>query len=385
MSMAKPKAQPRLRLMGSDPEMVLAVYNEGSYMIVPANDVMGSNKEKTTASFIGTDNHPATAEVRPPPSHHIKQHLAYLAAGLDMVEKYLIADKRFRETILLSSPWECEKPLGGHIHVSFTDPEDNFIDTLRDINLWWNGSNIKKMVENLPAGTVSTEYVDALRNAIHSGSVLGATTVGRTLDWLLAPADMWLQPWHKRRKRYVSYGPGADTMRPGISHRPKGTLGYHHWEYRLPSTWLVHPWLAYSYLALAKLVMVNWTLVVDHIKYNYYASKLCPDVAESAEMPPLLAEADPQPTLAATLSYPGTGQPVSFTPPPPPPQPTTPTNNNKYERVLLQRIADLKKAGAVFTNDVRDLLPALEYCSKHRDAWVKNPEIRIDEWRRYFL
>ena len=81
------------------------------------------------------------------------------------------------------------------------------------------------------------------------------------------------------------YGvPGSiDNMRAGDSARPTRVdpahkdHAYYHWEYRLPTVWLVHPWMAYLYLALAKRVMTNFMTVYEY-RMDGHAQRLRSEV-----------------------------------------------------------------------------------------------------------
>src|SRR5207253_1065765 len=97
------------------------------------------------------------------------------------------------------------------------------------------------------------------------GEAISMKVWSQALDTLLLPFEAWIQPWWLRVERNNKYGNGADNVRMGMATRPNMPLykdwAFVHYEYRLPSTWLVHPTLAYVYMALVKLCAMNWPLI----------------------------------------------------------------------------------------------------------------------------
>lgn len=206
----------RLYRLGSDPEFVFV--NQGK--VVPAPTFTGT---ADLHSFIGVDGHNATAELRPKPWFNVKRALLDLAVGIHYAHQ---ASQDYSPTTrLVALPVVLNEVLGGHIHASYFAPD---------------GAN-------------------------EHSSVWFASVLGK----LLIPLEASLQPFELRSQRNMRYGIGRDVVRPGESSTPKvlpRTIRYwcyRHLEYRMPSSWLHHPILAYLYLGLAKFSLLNPDVVSE--------------------------------------------------------------------------------------------------------------------------
>src|SRR5512144_3157417 len=105
-----------LNRVGSDPEFLFVRRADLDFIITPACDILGKDKNKTTSSFIGTDNRPVLAELRPTPSHNLKRHLYDIAYALSVSQKYV--DEKRAGHFLFATPHLHHETLGGHIHIS---------------------------------------------------------------------------------------------------------------------------------------------------------------------------------------------------------------------------------------------------------------------------
>lgn len=259
-----------LHKLGSDPEGLFIATEDCSEVVVPAPHVVGRNKTLTLKSFIGTDGHAATAEFRPTPAHNIYRHLYDLAAAIDATAAALASRQEWQETTLVARPWALNEPLGGHIHLSFF-VRDAVARDLERANCYSQQGEVRVRNEGIRASALA-DAVECWRKASGSGRIFEVADFARGLDSLLLPLEMWLQPWHDRRLRNARYGAASNldsrarmqggTPRPDVGSR-YAELAWFHMEYRTPSTWLVHPQLAYVYFALAKLTGLNWALVQD--------------------------------------------------------------------------------------------------------------------------
>jgi len=175
-----------------------------------------------------------------------------------------------------------------------------------------------------------------------AGRLLTPRVFAQGMSFFLDPLEWWLQPWHSRIRRNRHYGTGNDIVRwqqDGLNPltRPKlADYAWMHFEYRTPSTWLVHPSLAYTYLALAKTTMVNWQLIQE------LQVKL-PDSVRS--MTP-----EPQNASAAT--------------------------------VFLERWNYFKSHKGRITRDALYLDRAIQTCANSRDDWFStHGKVRVEAWR----
>ena len=265
---------PILDRIGSDPEFMTGVYNEFEFQVVPAHKVISTNKQLTLNSFIGTDGHNSIGELRPRPCHNIRQHLYDIATALTIVDEHLKSRKDLKHVKIYASPELGGDTLAGHIHVSFfvDDPLTKEVIRIGRIQ-GLNGQLVNGYTCGLnagPPGPALLEWVPILARYAEEAAAERLVTplvMARSMAFLLEPLEWWLQPWHSRKRRNRNYGTGLDAVRwqqDGLNPFTRPKLVEHAWmhfEYRTPSTWLVHPWMAYTYLALAKITMVNWQLI----------------------------------------------------------------------------------------------------------------------------
>ena len=341
--------------LGSDAEFVFVRMSEFKPVLINAQFVVGTNKSVTLASFIGTDGHAATAELRPRPAHNIRMHLADIAAGITMSADVLKHKKMYADVRMLARPCVEGSTMAGHIHISFFVDEPATRVALaqgyiynsqlhRLDSLFHNPGTVGALEDDLASSIMSSLAIYA-RQA-YNGETMGPYFVASRLAWLLHPLEVWLQPWHERIQRNHSYGLGGDIVRwnsPGTKPDWKHLqhLAYLHYEYRTPSTWLIHPALAYVYLALAKITMTNWKLI----------SKLYTQHDEHEVIGICLAKT-PQNELAGKL--------------------------------FANRLLKAKEAGLRLTRDTQWLHEALKICVALREHWYSAPSpIDVEAWRAW--
>jgi len=154
------------------------------------------------------------------------------------------------------------------------------------------------------------------------------------------PFELWVQPWHARARRHHGYGTDMDFVRWSPTPVPHTTFpstwAFLHYEYRTPSTWLVHPWLAYSYLSLAKLTALNF----DYIRPNNLTQ--------------------------GVYDYFG----------------DTP-RNNEYKGILMDRLQPLLNMRR--SKDLASLRQALVFCERHRESWFGANQGKVDiaAWKEW--
>ena len=333
----------RLYRIGSDPEFAFTRLAEWDHQLIPANTVISNNKALALASFIGTDAHAATAELRPPPSHNVRSQVMTMASALQSVDEYLKANEKLHDVRMIASPSVANEPLGGHIHLSFFF-EDAKYKKLLDHG--WNYNN--KLVGatwNTPGGQQFNDeegvvnYVKEKVGKVQLPTPFASTAI---LNYLLMPFEWWVQLWGSRTKRNTKYGMAWDTMvRWNASPQPKlpafKDWCYLHYEYRVPSTWLCHPWMCYLYFALVKLTAVNWKLVSETMPRN--------SVNEVFD----LGGTEPR--------------------------------NEDARRIFEERFERLRP-NLRWTTDTKDIPKALDYVSKYRNQWVDPYRgIMVDAWK----
>lgn len=329
----------RLYRIGSDPEFVFTKIQEWQHTVIGADTVITKNKAAALQSFIGVDGHAATAELRPTPAHNVHRHMLDIAAAITAVDDFL---KKKPELVPVALPFVGAEPLGGHIHVSFfvDDPgskyawEHNYISSWGKLVMVDQNKNASSVVD---VATLEIYNKECARGQLPSPSV-----VLDALNYLIMPFEAWIQPWPMRRKRNAKYGESPNTqIRWMNSKRPDiekfNNHGYHHYEYRSPSTWLAHPWIAYVYFALTKLVMLNLEAVYTAHVNNH-----------------------------------DEGGPVMYF-----------NGNIRNEDCRLSFQHRLEKLeGLKITNDIKDLQKAVDYCGRFRTTWL-DPFKGIDmkAWR----
>lgn len=341
------KSGVRLYRVGSDPELLFCRVTEWTHTVVPATDVITANKALGLTTFIGLDGHAATAELRPSPAHNVWQHVHELAYAMARIEEYLRTNKKMKakDVRMFAQPYIGSEPLGGHIHVS-AFVEDADMKAAQDKNLTLNQhtGQWQAINGNVPAGSVSGlgSVLERLASRAANGEAMTSVNFGRTMDYLLLPFERWSQPWHGRLKRNSKYGANADTVRIASSPRPAmpkfTNHAYVHYEYRMPSTPLVHPMLTYAYLALAKLTLLNWEKLSE-----------------------------------IALKHPTAPLPNSSEP-----------DNQKSWQQFKDRLAGLEKTGLRITTDLKQLRPALTTIGDEREKWFNpfNP-VNVEAWRKY--
>ena len=187
----------RFLKIGADPEYAFGTLKDWVTCVVPANTAFGISG--FAGGFIGTDGHAETGELRPNPAHNVYLLLHNIGEALSVLHNF--AEKK--GLLLFTPPLIRNLTLGGHIHLSFD--------------------------EAVSLGVLQSR-----------------------LDWLLEPLEMWFPSSPLREQRNLNY-PGRDVMRQ----QPAPANSFFHAEYRRPSTWLSHPDVAYTYLAMAKLIALN--------------------------------------------------------------------------------------------------------------------------------
>src|SRR5712664_1529179 len=200
--------------IGSDPELVFTRTEEWKSFVVPANTVISNNRTLTTTTFIGTDGHAATAELRPPPSHNVKRHLYDIASAIDAMHSFLQGKTKFRDLKLMAQPTVGGEPLGGHIHLSFFINEPN---TARAINLNrfydHNAGGLVVYDESLsvPINGPDSDFLNQYTELATRNQVTTTQDFGKIMAYLGQPLECWVQPWFSRTDRNARYGRGGDT------------------------------------------------------------------------------------------------------------------------------------------------------------------------------
>ena len=341
--------------LGSDAEFVFARISEFRPLLVNAQAVVGANKSLTLASFIGTDGHASTAELRPRPAHNVRMHMLDIAAGLLMTADVLKVKKNFQDVFLLARPIINDETMAGHVHISFFTDEPSTKKAM-ECGFIYNGQTERLESVNhnpgspLPSLTSDDKHLAPIladyAEKAYNGKLLTPHRVASRLAWFLHPLELWLQPWHDRVARNHSYGLGSDIVRwnSPTAQRPvwdnMSHLAFIHYEYRTPSTWLVHPALAYVYLALAKITMTNWKLI-DRL-YTFSNEEKVLGIAFSKN----------------------------------------PANSAAGD-VFFERLRKAEENGLRLSRDVEWLGKALDICVAKREEWFASPTARIDieAWR----
>jgi len=355
---------PKMKLyrMGSDPEALFVKPVDFDWIITPAYDIIGRDKKKTTASFIGTDSRPVIAEIRPNPSRNLKRHLYEIAYAITTTADYLDSSAKWKGNKLMAYPHILGENLGGHIHASmFLD--DPLYLKLKSVGLTFGGGGHYLAQYNGGTGDAprNRELETEVMQAIQTRSHITPLVWGQAMSWLLTPFEKWVQPWVAREQRNAHYGAemSPDAVRLGTSKQPFEIpkMAYVHWEYRLPSTWLQHPWLAYAYLGIAKLGLLNMKKLMGLYLEEGKGQKKGQTVAEAFEAPD------------------GLGMPTQFT---------------------ILKHGDPSEAGAAFVRNMNRLLPGahvsrdllnlmgvVEKCAARRGAWFSKPTpVDVEAWRQ---
>lgn len=332
--------------------MVFCKLHDWEPIVIPANEIITNVKEIGLTTFIGTDSHPATAELRPSASHNVRRHLYDLAVGISETVRYLESRTRHKGTVLMALPWVAPEALGGHIHTSFW-VDDPLVKEALQANLVYHSGKLRAWHTNGPMMMHDPNKLQEYIISAVNGTTVTPENVCRTLDFLLMPFECWIQPWGPREKRmqwclgphhYNAQNPGngdnANYLVRWLFTTPparqdRDGLSYMHVEYRTPSTWLIHPWLAYVYFSLAKLTMLNYNTV-----------------------------------NALVLKH-------------PPKKPTGENLNHLYKEMFERHIGLLMSAKPRRTPDLSDLERAVVLCDKSRTEWFGSATAGVDykAWR----
>lgn len=348
-----------LNRVGSDPEFLFVRRADLDFIITPACDILGKDKAKTTTSFIGTDNRPVLAELRPTPSHNLKRHLYDIAYALDVSQKYV--DEKRVGHYLFATPHLHHETLGGHIHISGFIDDALYLEMLQYGYTVGHQGQFQEMVgkEQRHIGQGRLEEWSA---RIANSECLTPYDWGRVMGYLLEPFENWVQPWTQRELRNQHYGadggPG-DLVRLGTSKGyDREGLAYVHWEYRMPSTWLVHPYLAAAYLALAKFTMINWRRVAPLAKSTW--------------------KSPPKPKKQQLLeAYGGGNEPLyNF-------KPMKAAENDAQYKVFQERLNEVMRTKPLITPDISNLVFLLGQCEQRREQWFgRTQPVMVEEWRK---
>ena len=207
-------------LMGCDPEFS---FHNSHGKRIPANHFFGINSGDRTAmrSAIGHDGHRETAEIRPKACFSATSILLEIKR---IILESVVLSKELERTQWLAKPVvegnRGEEFQGGHVHFSFW----SFLSDLqiyRPIIL--NNLRCNRCGESIVASIIS-----ALDNSINMPLITIA--LGSSLAKMT-----------ENEARVIN-----------TPERYRTQDSYSHFEWRTPQTWLVHPKLAFVFLALAK-------------------------------------------------------------------------------------------------------------------------------------
>lgn len=264
--------------VGADVEYRFARKKGEEYVNVAASTFAGSGG---MSAFCGTDGHSSTGEMRPNPARSVHSLLFEVAHGLVEINEALGPSLK-----VLAAPAVFGEPIGGHIHISFFVKGKEFSDyiacsmfpagagsftsPLRGGACGYTPEETRQAANWVTSDSTNPETAAHWQMLKETGVLPTPGNVCRALTWLLGPLELWVQPWVHRVNRNRTYGGLNDVRHDGQpSVRPKGRevakAAFIKYEYRAPSTWLWHPAIAYSYLGLAKLVVMNYDLIGPHM------------------------------------------------------------------------------------------------------------------------
>lgn len=206
---SEPEDKLILMKVGADPEAL--IWSRRENQIIPAHQFCGGHSSLST--WIGTDGHSVTAEFRPSPNKNVLMVVADLALAMGVVEKTL-ADINERSNLgleLVAQPLFREEPLGGHVHVSYWYPPSLRTGGEHDFNCVY---------------TYLCSFINPLMER------LGMTTRG-----------------------HFNF---REQSTPRGKFPPNRLFHPAHLEFRKPGTWLANPSLAYAFLGLTKLAILNY-------------------------------------------------------------------------------------------------------------------------------
>lgn len=305
--------------IGSDPEFLFARGADWVYAWQNAQNIIRADRAAAMRSWIGTDGHASTAEIRPLPSENVWLHLMNIAAALDKIGEVIGG---LPQTVLIAQPYLNGENMGGHIHLGLW-VEDGVSEYVLPLQILSGG----RMVST---GMLPTEPGQARAFEKHLLAYMEAKTAftadlfGRKMNYLLDVFDAAVQNSALRAERSF-----ADDVRPsaGVVPSEKRRAAYVHLEYRRPCTWLAHPTLALAYLSLAKFTVLNWELI---------------------------SPAKPQPT----------GNPADAA------------------KLFWERYGRLAKKDLTVTPDLLSLEPLLAKVIAERERWARPPVlVDIQAWR----
>lgn len=362
---------PKIKLyrIGSDPEALFVRPVDFDWIITPAFDIIGRDKKKTTNSFIGTDNRPVIAEIRPNPSRNLKRHLYEIAYALTTTNDYLDSSEKWKGNKLMAYPHILGENLGGHIHASMflNDPLYCKLKTV-GLTVGAGGHTLAGYNGNNDGHTGwNRDAEDEVLTAIRDWKIITPYLWGLAMGFLLTPFEKWVQPWVAREARNAHYGSEAslDAVRLGTSKSPFDLpkMAYVHWEYRLPSTWLQHPWLAYAYLGLAKLTLLN----MGHVFRLGLGAK--------PKMKPPKNGGGFGAGLAGPAGLGGGDMPTQFT--------ILQHGDPREAGVAFRRNLSQVLPGAHISRDLANLINVVDKCAIERERWFHKPTpIDVESWRR---
>lgn len=263
----------QLSRLGSDPEFSFAVPDDrGRANLLSAEVLVGGDKDLRLQSFIGTDGHANTAELRPAPCHNVYWHMLKIADGLASVNQAMrfYSNKREHPIVAVAQPsLGPGETMGGHVWISLWYNSPISAQVVHSGGLLWSNDiqdyiNPRQIspfrIERLSQGSLQ-RYTDLAK----SGDELSLDLCWKKLHYLLHPLEMMLYGSHRQhrsgsgvRDPYVRV-PDSHSASDAAAH--KKDHAYIRFEYRFPSTWLQHPTLAFAYLGLAKLAVLNWSVL----------------------------------------------------------------------------------------------------------------------------
>lgn len=331
----------RFHRVGADPEYVIAVLRGATWELVSANEMVQGGRGTTL--FMGTDGHSTTAEVRPSPVHNVDSMLVELAYGLTTAYDGVRKTRPTAE--FFARPKFLNEPCGGHIHASFFTKDDAFQRMLYDGQIVNQQEAVGFLhgrgLSGLTSQTAGVWDVADVKRKENEGAIPTPFVVAKSLAYLLGPLEYWVQPWGERVSRNTTYGRANEIRYGDIVTRPESAQmagwSYLKYEYRTPSTWLHSPLLAYLYIGMAKLVMLNLPIIGPR-------------------------------AMKASFRQGYTGESPG---------------NPYFKEALSRRLEWVRgQTGVVITPDLRRLSKAVELVEAGAEAWWRTPSaMDIPKWR----
>ena len=259
---------------GSDPEFSFGFTDsKRNVYIHPADKVVGGEKEVRMRSFIGTDGHANTAELRPPPCHNVYWHMIKIADALKVVRAGMVEEtkKLGRPVVAIAQPsLGPEETMGGHIWFSMWYHSKLSAKVCNKAGMIYypdhgealNFRMIQGKKRERLSGSELQEYTDRARQ----DQELSVDLPWRKLHYLIWPLELMLFGTARGdragqvRDKFFRF---PDNLTPQDLAYMREDAAYIRQEYRIPTSWLSHPMLAYGYLGLAKLALQNWYVLPD--------------------------------------------------------------------------------------------------------------------------